>query len=326
MSVKSERSTLPDCPFQTTVNNHVDAVPNNTAAKKLGPQSPNLTIQSSAEISLSVDGPTSSSAGVVASAEGALKEPAIAAPPRELAASMTRVKSRSSPNSSLLSDECSRQCLSLHQSAVSILEEAISPSPDALNSETKVLEEPDLIESKLRGLAIYDSDSDSENFDDTLSSVSDACADAASVLGARPSKRSLSASRPGRPLDAGLWDSDDHSPAYSPALQQVQTRSSSVEDKQRNPKRRRTTGGSRRQAMTDLPLACPFAKKYPRHQWPNVCQTGFSSVSRIKFVDTPWSFETQGANVASPGNTYTEGTCSQSTARGVSKNSRPRPS
>lgn len=324
MSVKSERSTLPDSPSPTATSKHFDAVPNDSATKKLVPQSPGLTLQSLTETSVSVDGPASSSAGAVASGEGVLKEPPIAAPPRESAYSMTPVKSRSSPDSSLLGDECSRQCLSLHQSAVSILEEAISPSPDASNRETKVLEDPDLIESKLRGLTIYDSDT--ENFDDTLSSVSDACTDAASVLDAWPSKRSLSASSPGRPLDAGLWDSDDHSPAYSPALQQVRTRSSSVEDKQRNPKRRRTTGGSRRQAMTDLPLACPFAKKYPRHQWPNVCQTGFSSVSRIKFVDTPWSFETQGANVASPGNTYTEGTCSQSTARGVSKNSRPRPS
>jgi hypothetical protein len=141
----------------------------------------------------------------------------------------------------------------------------------------KVLEEPDSIESELRGLTLYDSDPD-----DTLSSISEACTDAASVLDARSSKRSLSASRPGQPLDASLWDSDDHSPAYSPALVQIRTRSTSVKDKPRNPKRRRTTS-----EPADLPLACPSTKKYPRHQWPNVCQTGFSSVSRIKFVDGP---------------------------------------
>jgi hypothetical protein len=49
-----------------------------------------------------------------------------------------------------------------------------------------------------------------------------------------------------------------------------------------DPKRQKTA--SPPQEAQNLPLACPFVKRHPTHSWPNVCQTGFLTVSRLKYV------------------------------------------
>lgn len=55
-------------------------------------------------------------------------------------------------------------------------------------------------------------------------------------------------------------------------------------DGDEDPKRRKTTPHPDDQTVKGPPLACPFVKRYPEHEWPNVCQTGFLTVSRLKYV------------------------------------------
>lgn len=50
-----------------------------------------------------------------------------------------------------------------------------------------------------------------------------------------------------------------------------------------DPKRQKTASPPE-EAQNIAPLACPFVKRHPAYPWPHVCQTGFLTVSRLKYA------------------------------------------
>lgn len=49
-----------------------------------------------------------------------------------------------------------------------------------------------------------------------------------------------------------------------------------------DPKRRKTAGQAETWLPREIPLVCPFAKRYPEKDWPPLCEKGFLKVARLK--------------------------------------------
>lgn len=263
----------------TAFGYQLDATRGDTITTKLEPQSPNMLTHPSTDLSVPMNSLTSSSTCAEASSNDRLTLP------RESGDSMRPVRSKRSSNSSVLDDNWDSWSQSSGQPEIT-MNEVMPPSPDGLvrweefEYDRALLMED--MEEELGALRLCDSlsvtPSDNEVSDDG------------------PGLKEVALSR----CSGGVgWPPMSHlsAPSYSNStvpgpsfallpyetVRQVPTLPASEEDKQRNHKRQKTNG-SRKIITPDSPLACPFMKRYPGHYWPDVCQTGFSSVSRIKYA------------------------------------------